>query len=281
VSLNVSAGFGGLSQGLTQMAAFADKEQERQEHERDIQLEALRAENLARLKDSLEGRRQTAMEMQRNADEMGRQTKRLKTEHDYRQQDIQAQESARARNQAAAQNRSFAHSEQLQDNAFTNQNEYRTRAQMAQSYRDAMRAAESAKNDRLKITTLLAQYQAKNPLLSASSDGGVDIQGLAQLAQHDVTLRSYLSQYEEAANREKAARAFLSKTPAPVGMFAGGQGPSQEAADQSATSPLIATDDSDSSGNGGSDASDVSTQPYDSAEPQSPDDLIPAKEPTD
>lgn len=277
--MNLSAGLAGLSQGLSQQAGFADKEQERADHQRDLQLAALRAENLARLKDMLEYTRQSALQKSGHGLRAQEDQTRLTTEHNLRQQDIQTQEKLRGQNRKEAQSRSFDNQQKLQDNALVNQNEYRTRAQMAQSNRDAMRAAETAKNDKLKITQYLAQYQSKNPMLSAGADGGLDIQGLAKLAQHDMTLRSYLNAYEEADNREKSAHQFLSNTTRSPGMFMGASSEDPNAstsADSSDSSPLIpmssSDDGSDDEGPG------VANSPY-SSPPVNPDDTAPAIEP--
>jgi hypothetical protein len=205
---NLSAAFEGASQGLGQMAGMA------MQHEM-AEAMAVRAENLAILRNQLSTRRELLVTGARGQVLNAVSNNRVAAEHTARDEEIDRQEGGRARNQSAAQHQQLINTEHAQDNAFVNQGELQGRTARVQASRDAMLQAQQARADKAQIRTWLANYSAKHPAPGSLADNPVplDTQGLAQLAQHDPVLKSQLQAYKDASDREQAATRTMGKFP--------------------------------------------------------------------
>lgn len=210
---NLAAAFEGASQGLDQLANYAGQREMEQ-------ATAMRAENLAQLKNYLTTHRELIVTGERAEALDDRDTKRIAAEHADRDEEIDRQEAGRARNQAATQHRSLADAEALQDNAFTNQAELQARGQgrsaRVQTARDAILQANQARQQKAQIREWLLKYQKEGQDTGAlAGQPPLDAQGLAELARHDATLASQLQAYKDADAREQAATRATGKFPSP------------------------------------------------------------------
>jgi len=213
---NLAAAFEGASQGLDELAAHANQ--------REIaEASAMRAENLAQLKNYLTTHRELIVTDARTQALENVADHRTAGEHAARDEEIDRQEAGRARNRAVGQRRSLADAEALQDNTFTNQAELqargRGRAARVQAGRDALVQASQARQQKAAIRDWLTKYAAQShgdgSGTSHLANDPLDAQQLAQLAQHDAVLASQLRAYRDADAREQAATRAMGKFPSP------------------------------------------------------------------
>lgn len=251
--MNFSAALEGASQGLDQLASLqAQKEMQ--------QATAMRAENLAQLRNYLTTRRELIVTGERTQALEDRDTKRIAAEHANRDEEIDRQESGRERNQAAAQHQQLINTEHAQDNAFTNQAELQARGQgraaRVQAARSAAVQANQARADKAQIREWLGKYQQQSHGPGTVAGDPLDAQRLFQLAQHDPVLKSQLQAYKDADAREQAATRAMGKFPSPYDTpsTSGAVAPANDSLASPPTSMLIPYSDDEGPG--------VSNQPY-------------------